>query len=114
MVNSILSGNNGIKSWFLQRFTSIVLISYITFVLYSCNFNNLDFYTWNAFFSNYYTKIFSLVTMLSILIHAWIGLWTVTTDYLKCIYMRISAQVLIILLLLIYFVWSIDILWSIS
>jgi len=114
MVNSIISGNSGIKSWFIQRLTSIILISYIVFIFYNCNFANLDFKTWNALFSNYYTKIFSLITMLSILIHAWIGLWTVTTDYLKCIYIRISAQVLIILLLLIYFVWSIDILWSIS
>jgi len=114
MVNSIISGTSGIKSWFIQRFTSIILISYIIFIFYNCNFTALDFQTWNALFSNYYTKIFSLVTMFSVLVHAWIGLWTVTTDYLKCIYIRISAQILIILLLLIYFVWSIDILWSIS
>ena len=112
MVNAI--SNNGIKSWFLQRITAVILISYVIFIFYNCDFKNLSFENWTALFNNYYTKIFSLVTIFSILLHAWIGLWTVTTDYLKCIYIRISAQVLIILLLLIYLFWSIDILWSIS
>jgi len=114
MVNSILSGNNGIKSWFLQRITAIILLSYVVYIFYNCGITNLNFEKWNFIFSNYYTKVFSLITILSILIHAWIGLWTVTTDYIKCIYIRISMQLFIILLLLIYLAWSIKILWSIS
>jgi len=112
MVNSLTS--NGIKAWFIQRITSIILISYIIFILYNCDITNLKFETWNHFFSNYYTKIFSLVTVSSILLHAWIGLWTVTTDYLNSIYLRISTQILIFLLLLSYLAWSIKILWSVS
>jgi succinate dehydrogenase / fumarate reductase membrane anchor subunit len=112
MVNSLTS--NGIKAWFLQRITSIILISYIIFMLYSSDISNLNFENWTKLFSNYYTKIFSLVTVISILIHAWIGLWTVTTDYLKGIYIRVLTQFLIFLLLLIYLVWSIKILWSVS
>jgi succinate dehydrogenase / fumarate reductase membrane anchor subunit len=91
MVNSTISINNGIKSWFIQRLTSIILISYIVFIFYKCSITNFSFEQWSTLFSDYYTKIFSLVTVISILIHAWIGLWTVTTDYLKSIYIRISA-----------------------
>ena len=112
MVNSLTS--NGIKAWFVQRITSIILITYIIFVLLKCDISNLNFENWNSFFSNYYTKIFSLVTIVSILLHAWIGLWTVTTDYLKPIYLRISTQILIFLLLFMYLAWSIKILWSVS
>jgi len=112
MVNFLTS--NGVKAWFIQRLTSIILISYIIFMFYSCDISNLNFENWQNLFSNYYTKIFSLVTITSVLLHAWIGLWTVTTDYLKCIYIRISAQFLIFLLLFIYLVWSIKILWSVS
>ena len=86
MVNTIFNGNNGIKSWFLQRFSSIILISYIIFILYNCEITNFNFESWNILFNNYYTKIFTLVTVFNILIHAWIGLWTVTTDYLQSIY----------------------------
>jgi succinate dehydrogenase / fumarate reductase membrane anchor subunit len=113
MVNSILNTSNGIKSWFIQRLTSIILICYIIFIFYNCGVSNLTFEKWTILFSNYYTKIFSLVTIGSILVHAWIGLWTVTTDYLKCIYIRISTQFLIFLLLLIYLSWGIKILWSV-
>jgi succinate dehydrogenase / fumarate reductase membrane anchor subunit len=112
MVNSLTS--NGIKAWFIQRITSIILISYIIFIFYNCDITNLNFQDWNNFFSSYYTKIFSLVTVASVLLHAWIGLWTVTTDYLKSIYLRISTQILIFLLLLFYLAWSIKILWSVS
>ena len=112
MVNSLTS--DGIKAWFIQRITSIILISYIIFMFYNCDIFNLNFENWNNFFSSYYTKIFSLVTVSSVLLHAWIGLWTVTTDYLKYIYLRILAQILIFLLLLIYLAWSIKILWSVS
>lgn len=112
MVNSLTS--NGIKAWFIQRITSIILISYIVFMLLSCDVSNLNFLNWKEFFSGYYTKIFSLVTISSVLLHAWIGLWTVTTDYLKGIYIRILTQVLIFLLLLSYLAWSIKILWSVS
>jgi succinate dehydrogenase / fumarate reductase membrane anchor subunit len=112
MVNSLTS--NGIKAWFIQRVTSLILISYIIFVFYSYNTTNLNFSNWNEFFSNYYTKIFSLATVASILLHAWIGLWTVTTDYLNGIYIRILTQILIFLLLLFYLAWSVKILWSVS
>lgn len=112
MVNSLTS--NGIKAWFVQRITSIILISYIIFIFYNCDVTNLNFENWNNFFSNYYTKIFSLITVASILLHAWIGLWTVTTDYLNNIYLRILTQILIFLLLLFYLAWSIKILWSVS
>jgi succinate dehydrogenase / fumarate reductase membrane anchor subunit len=112
MVNSLTS--NGIKAWFLQRITSIILITYIIFILYNCDISNLSFDNWSGLFGNYYTKIFSLVTVASILLHAWIGLWTVTTDYLKSIYLRILTQILIFLLLFFYLAWSIKILWSVS
>jgi len=112
MVNSLTS--NGIKTWFIQRITSIILISYIVYVFYNCDIANLSFYDWNNFFSSYYTKIFSLATVVSILLHAWIGLWTVTTDYLNGIYIRILTQILIFLLLLFFLAWSIKILWSVS
>jgi succinate dehydrogenase / fumarate reductase membrane anchor subunit len=83
-------------------------------MLYKCNVSDLNFEKWTLLFSDYYTKIFSLVTVVSILIHAWIGLWTVTTDYLKIIFIRILTQFLIFLLLLGYLAWSIKILWSVS
>jgi succinate dehydrogenase / fumarate reductase membrane anchor subunit len=114
MVNSNTTISNGIKSWFIQRLTSIILLSYIVFIFYKCSKTDFNFEQWSIIFSDYYTKIFSLATVVSILIHAWIGLWTVTTDYLNSIYIRISAQFSIFLLLLFYLAWSIKILWSVS
>jgi succinate dehydrogenase / fumarate reductase membrane anchor subunit len=37
----------------------------------------------DGFFSSAFTKVFTLLALVSILIHAWIGMWQVLTDYVK-------------------------------
>jgi succinate dehydrogenase / fumarate reductase membrane anchor subunit len=65
-------------------------------------------------------RIFSLLTLLSILAHAWIGIWCVLTDYItirligpKATPIRMFLQLVVIAVILLYAVWTIDILWGI-
>ncbi|MGD9592998.1 MAG: succinate dehydrogenase, hydrophobic membrane anchor protein [Candidatus Berkiella sp.] len=44
--------------------------------------------------------------------HAWIGLWTVLTDYVKPLLIRYVFQAIILLALFVYVVWGIFILWG--
>ena len=64
-------------------------------------------------------RIFSLLAILSLAAHAWIGMWAVLTDYLterlmgsKGNVLRISAQILCSLTIFVYVVWAIQILWG--
>ena len=64
-------------------------------------------------------RVFSLLAMLSLAAHAWVGLWAVFTDYLTERLMgatgnalRIICQIGSILLIFIYVIWSIQILWG--
>lgn len=56
-------------------------------------------------------KIVTFIVLLSILWHAWIGLWTVFTDYVKNRPIRLILEILVSLLLIVYLAWVAEILW---
>ena len=62
--------------------------------------------------SNSWMRIFSLLALVSIGVHAWVGLWIVTTDYIKPTSMRFFVQAACGVVMFIYFVWGIQILWG--
>jgi succinate dehydrogenase / fumarate reductase, membrane anchor subunit len=50
--------------------------------------------------------------LLSVYYHAWIGIRDVLMDYIKPVSIRLSLQVLVILALFAFTIWSIAILWG--
>jgi len=105
---------NGLRDWLIQRVTSIVMVVYIIFLLGFLIANpGLQFFTWQALFKSSAFRIFSVLFLLSLMWHAWIGMWTITTDYLKPLCIRLPVQIIIILALMTYVIWGVSILWSI-
>ena len=45
---------------------------------------------WHALFHCAWFQIASLVALFTVSLHAWIGIWTVTTDYIKCTALRLN------------------------
>ncbi|MDN6179775.1 MAG: succinate dehydrogenase, hydrophobic membrane anchor protein [Halomonas subglaciescola] len=114
MVTSITSfSRNGVSDWLMQRVSAAVLAVYTVFMVAYLLFHpDLDYYTWSGLFEHTWMRIFSLLAFISLAAHAWVGLWTVTTDYLKSTYQRVGAQMLIILVIFVYLVWGIQLLWG--
>ena len=69
--------------WYTQRYTSLVILSYLIYIL-SFIFTNKDinFFSWSDFFLSFQVRFLSSIVFLIIVLHAFIGLWTVGTDYL--------------------------------
>ena len=69
--------------WYSQRYTSLVILSYLIYIL-SFIFTNQDinFFSWSDFFLSFQVRFLSSIVFLVIVLHAFIGLWTVGTDYL--------------------------------
>ena len=69
--------------WYTQRYTSIVILCYLIYIL-SFIFTNQDinFFSWSDFFLSFQVRFLSSIVFLVIVLHAFIGLWTVGTDYL--------------------------------
>lgn len=106
-------GRSGLHDWLLQRISAVVLAAYFLFIAgFLVVKSPIDFVTWHSLFSCTAMKVFTLLALISFLVHAWIGLWIVTTDYLKALGLRLLVQVLVILFCLGTLLWGVSILWS--
>ena len=103
----------GFFDWIVQRTSAVVIGAYVLFLI--CFFFAhcpMDFATWNGLFSHLFMKIATVIVVAAVLWHAWIGLWTVFTDYVKNSFVRLLLEILLILVLFAYLVWCMDALWG--
>ena len=75
---------NGVSDWIIQRVTAYILAAY-TVVLtgYVLVQEQLTFEVWRGLFDATWMQIFTLLAAGSIGLHAWVGMWTIGTDYIR-------------------------------
>ena len=121
MVTAVTSfGRSGLYDWVIQRVSAIAMAAYTIFLVAFILFTpDLDYGQWKELYSQLWMRIFSLITLISLAAHAWIGLWAVLTDYLtnrmmgaKATVLRVVAQVVLGVVTVTYTVWGIEILWG--
>ena len=121
MVRNVTSfGRSGLSDWVVQRVSAVILGIYFVGLLgYLILAPELGYAQWQALFSTTWMRIASLAALLALCAHAWIGMWTVFTDYLteymlgpKGTVLRIFFQTASVLLIFVYLVWGVQILWG--
>ena len=121
MVTNVSSfGRSGLYDWIMQRITAVILAAYTLLLIGTFIVNpDLDYQQWRELFSSFAMKFFTLLAILSICAHGWIGLWTVSTDYLtpammgsKATILRFLFQMVCALFTLLYLAWGVQILWG--
>lgn len=122
MVTAVTNlGRSGLFDWIVQRATAVILLAYVVFMLgYLMTHSGMTYAEWKGFFECTGVRIFSLLALVSICMHAWIGLWAVSTDYLterlmgsKATILRLLFQAFSGLLNFVLLVWGIQVLWSV-
>lgn len=106
-------GRSGLHDWFIQRISAVVVAAYVLCLFGFFIRNDVGFDAWHQLFAGTSFKVFSLVTLIALVAHAWIGIWTVFTDYLKPLAVRFVAQSLLVIASLALLVWGLTILWSV-
>jgi succinate dehydrogenase / fumarate reductase membrane anchor subunit len=102
-----------VHDWLLLRASAIILTLYILYILgFVVLAQELTFDVWHGFFSSSITKVFTLLALLSILIHAWIGMWQVLTDYVKPLAVRLVLQLAIVVTLVVYLLYGTIVVWG--
>lgn len=116
MVNNVTSlTGNGLKDWLIQRATAVYIGAYVIFlVAYLMLHPALDYQTWHHLFSCTLVKVASVLVVFAIALHAWIGIWTVATDYIKCAFVRVSMMLVLIAYLSGLLIWAIHIFWGVG
>ncbi len=114
MVNRVVIGAHyGLRDWLIQRVTAVVMAIYTVIIAgYLCLQPQLTYESWSALFFNQVMRTFTLLFLLSMFYHAWIGVRDIVMDYIKPASVRLVIHVLVILALVIYTIWSVQILWG--
>lgn len=122
MVTSITNfGRSGAADWLMQRVSAVILLAYFLCVgAFLVTTDELTYDLWSSYFNSRPMRIFSLLAIISLAAHAWIGMWSVSTDYLTTRMagkngntLRWVFQAGTAVLIFVYFVWTIEILWGV-
>lgn len=114
MVNRVVTGAHyGLRDWLAQRITAVVMVVYVLFLAeYMLTQPSLDYDMWSALFSSDVMRSFTLLFLLSLYYHAWVGMRDIVMDYVKPAGIRLAIHVATILVLVMYVIWSVQILWG--
>lgn len=121
MRNSATSfSRSGVSDWLVQRVSAYILAAYFFIIagFLICQ-RGADYAQWYAFMTSTAMRTFTLLALLALAGHAWVGLWTVLTDYIterqlgpKATFLRLLLQVGMAIFIFVYVVWGIQILWG--
>ena len=109
----VKKSNKGLHDWIIQRTTALFFLGYLAALLgfWLKNYPG-SVLQWQLFFSLSWVKVLTLLASGMLLWHAWVGLWTIFTDYVKCLKLRACLQTLVVILLLVYFMATACVLWG--
>jgi succinate dehydrogenase / fumarate reductase, membrane anchor subunit len=115
MVKSVTnSAQRGTRDWIIQRLSAIFIAVYtVVGLAYLICHPGLNYAQWHRLFSCNAIKVATLIVLGLMLYHAWIGIWTVFTDYIKCPIARATLNTLVLLTLFASFFWGLLIVGSV-
>ena len=108
----VVGAHYGLRDWLAQRITGAIMAVYsliLVFVLVSER--TLTYGVWKNVFTTGWMRIATLLFVVSLAWHAWVGVRDILMDYIKHDGLRLALQVFTVLLLASYVVWAIEILW---
>jgi succinate dehydrogenase membrane anchor subunit len=114
MVNrDVVGAHYGLRDWLAQRVTAVVMLVYTLFFLaVLVSLPTLDYDNWQALWRMQIMRYATVFFILSLLYHAWVGVRNILMDYVKDLGVRLVLYVLVILTLIGYGVWTLQILWG--
>lgn len=109
----VTGAHYGLRDWLIQRVSAVFMIVYVflfTVVIFTSTPQDHD--AWKTIFSNQWLRIATFLFLACLFWHAWVGIRNILMDYVHVTSIRFTLHILVILSLLVYLVWSIEILWS--
>ena len=113
MVERVVTGAHyGLRDWLAQRITAVIMAVYTVILLVVlAGAAPITYPVWKDLFTQGWMRVATLLFAASLAWHAWVGVRDILMDYVKPVGVRLSLQVLVLLVLAGYMGWAIQILW---
>lgn len=99
---------SGSRDWVVQRISAVILAVYSVVLLgWFLLHMHPTYELWQGFMLSLPMRLFSLLAILALVGHAWVGMWTVFTDYIKSSGLRFVLQAAMIIAIIVYLFWGI-------
>lgn len=115
MVNRhVIGAHYGLRDWLLQRVTAVVMLVYtIGLLAFLVLAAQTSYEGWKALFDCTWVRVLSTVTVIALLLHAWVGVRDIWMDYVQPLGLRLALHVVTILWLLGSFIYAIKVVWGV-
>jgi succinate dehydrogenase / fumarate reductase membrane anchor subunit len=110
----VVGAHYGLRDWLAQRVSAVVLLAYALLLMGAVAFGpELTYGTWAGLFATAWMKVATVLAVLALIYHTWVGTRDIYMDYLKSTGPRLVAQVVTFVALVGYAVWAVIILWRV-
>lgn len=114
MVNRVVTGAHyGLRDWLIQRVTAVMMAVYSAALAgWLLLQPDLGYNVWTGLFSGQPMRTLTLLFLLSVFYHAWIGVRDIVMDYVKPSGVRLAIHTMVVLASILYAIWAVQILWG--
>ena len=100
------------RDWLAQRLTAVFMAVYtVAILIVLSSAPSLDYASWKALFEHGWMRVATLLFAVCLVWHAWVGARDILMDYAKPDGLRLTLEVLTLVLLAGYLGWTIQVLW---
>lgn len=109
----VVGAHYGLRDWLAQRITAVVMLVYTLFlVAFLVSASKGGYVHWQALFEMTWVKVLTFVTVLALIIHAWIGVRDIWMDYIQHTGVRLTMHTLTILWLVGSLIYAGKVIWG--
>jgi succinate dehydrogenase membrane anchor subunit len=108
----VTGAHYGLRDWLAQRVTAAIMAVYsVVAAAVMLTGHPITFAVWRDLFSQGWMRVATLLFMVSLAWHAWVGVRDILMDYIKPAGLRLALEVMVLLTIAAYVGWTIQILW---
>ena len=108
----VVGAHYGSRDWLSQRVTAVLMALFTLVVLVQLLLpGEIGYYKWAGIFAPQWMKFLTFVVIVSLAVHAWVGVRDIWMDYIKPAGIRLALQVFAIVWLLGCAGWAVQVIW---
>jgi len=110
---TVVGAHYGIMGWLVQRISAAIMaLLILLFLAVLLDHHPLSYDIWKTLLSQLWLRIGMQLFLIGLFLHAWVGMRDILMDYVHATGIRLLLQVLVLVALSVYAIWSIRVIWE--